>query len=61
MSKRGLICEEIENVCHFCKKVDELRPYGPSGENICFDCAMKDEETTARRFKQHVLGEGFDA
>lgn len=61
MSGRGYIAPEPPAVCEFCQAHDELRPYGPNGENICFDCAMKDEETAMRRFRQHVLGEGFDA
>jgi hypothetical protein len=42
--------------CEFCGKIDELRPYGPNDENICFDCAMKDEETAARKFRERVEG-----
>lgn len=32
--------------CELCGAVDECRPYGPKGENICFDCGMKHKETT---------------
>jgi hypothetical protein len=39
--------------CTFCGKTDELRPYGPNDEMICFDCAMKDEATAKR--KQQAL------
>lgn len=38
------------SACELCGAVDELRPYGPNGEWICFDCGMKDEETTTARF-----------
>lgn len=61
MSSRGIICSTKPAMCDFCHQFDELRPYGPNGENICFTCAMKDEETSELRFRQHVLGEGFDA
>ncbi len=61
MSRRGVIESEPHNKCELCGKIDELRPYGLNGENICFECGMKDEETTIRRFRQHLLGEGFDA
>lgn len=44
--------------CEFCGKVDELRPYGPKGESICFDCAMKDEATTERKFRELCDGPG---
>lgn len=36
--------------CELCGKLDELRPYGPNGEAICFKCGMKDEETTRKQF-----------
>lgn len=42
--------------CEMCGKVDELRPYGPGGKNVCFDCAMLDEEEAARQFKLRLGG-----
>ena len=57
MSKRGVIEATPASVCEFCKEKSELRPYGPRGENICFPCAMKDEDTTKRQFSHVVLGE----
>jgi hypothetical protein len=42
--------------CAFCGKVDELRPYGPNNENICYECGMKDEATTAAKFKEMLDG-----
>jgi hypothetical protein len=42
--------------CAFCGKVDELRPYGPNDEWICFDCAMKDEATAAKKFRAIIEG-----
>lgn len=38
------------SACELCGAVKELRPYGPNAEWICFDCGMKDEETTKARF-----------
>jgi hypothetical protein len=35
--------------CEFCGVDAELRPFGPNNESICFDCGMKDEETTRRK------------
>lgn len=61
MTTRGCIEQESPSRCEACGKNAELRPYGSNGERICFDCAMKDEATTERRFAQHCLGEGFDA
>jgi hypothetical protein len=43
-------------VCEFCKKRDDLRPYGPNNENICFDCMKKDEETAKRKFMELFMG-----
>lgn len=53
MSGRGYICEEEDRHC----QIDECRPYGPHGEQVCFDCAMKDEAAAKRQFAKHVLGE----
>lgn len=46
------ISKEKEQQCDFCGKIAELRPYGPNGECICFDCAMKDAKTAERKFKE---------
>lgn len=61
MSGRGIIAPEPAQKCEMCGAVEECRPYGPNGEQICFDCGMKDQATTQRRMLQHILGEGFDA
>ncbi len=54
---RGFIIEaENHQQCDFCGKIAELRPYGPRGECICFDCAMKDEETTKAQFAKRLSG-----
>ena len=57
MSGRGYISAEPDRRCELCGKIDECRPYGPNGEQVCFDCAMKDEETAKRQFMKHVFGE----
>ena len=46
-----------EGPCELCGKVEELRPYGPNGEKICYDCGMKDEETTKKQFLKIMKGE----
>lgn len=38
--------------CELCGAVDETRPYGPKGEEVCFDCGMKDEEAAKRGFER---------
>lgn len=37
-------------ICSECGADDDCRPYGKNGAMICFDCGMKDEETTHRNF-----------
>lgn len=44
--------------CDFCGKVAELRPYGPNGECICFECGEKDIVTTERMMKKVLFGIG---
>ena len=52
-----IIYAENPQQCDFCGKIDELRPYGPKGECICFDCGMKDEVTTKKMVKKMLLGD----
>lgn len=40
--------------CDLCGKVAELRPYGPNGECVCFDCAMQDEPSARRAFFERM-------
>jgi hypothetical protein len=50
--------------CELCAKIGEgdfLRPYGPKGEWICFDCGMLDEKTTEKRCNQILFGKGLDS
>lgn len=42
--------EEETGRCKMCGAVDEVRPYGPGGMIVCFDCAMKDEAEARRQF-----------
>ena len=60
MSGRGVIMQEPEQFCEMCGELHECRPYGPNDEQICFDCAMKDEETKAiaeRKMRAYIFGE----
>lgn len=50
--------EEAPAVCEMCGKTDELRPYGPNGMRVCFDCAMKDPKEARRQFEALINGEG---
>lgn len=57
MSGLGIIQEESPQVCQICGVIDECRPYGPNDEEVCFDCAMKDPETTERKMAAYIFGE----
>jgi len=57
MSGPGFIAEEADQVCEMCGIITECRPYGPNGEQICFDCGMKDEETTRKQMAKYIFGE----
>lgn len=57
MSGPGFIAPEPMQRCELCGVIEECRPYGPNGEQICFECGMKDEETTTRKMREYILGE----
>ncbi len=38
--------------CEFCGLIRECRPYGPNNEQICYECAMKDIETTNKKINE---------
>jgi hypothetical protein len=44
----------FDGLCELCGVKDELRPYGPGGMNVCFDCGMKDPDEVARQFKARL-------
>lgn len=56
MSGLGFIAVEPDGECEMCGKVDELRPYGPNYERICFDCGMKNEELMKARMDEYIFG-----
>ena len=49
--------EEPPQRCEGCGIIAETRPYGLNHEEICFECAMKDEALTEIRAKQLLFGE----
>ena len=40
--------------CDLCGKTAETRPYGPTGENVCFSCGMKNPAAALQAFKQRL-------
>ena len=58
MSGLGFIAEDrFHEKCELCGEVAELRPYGPNGEEVCFDCGMKNTAAAERGFRKLILGE----
>lgn len=51
-----VIAPEEDKTCELCGAVEECRPYGPNGEQICYDCGMKDEQTTNRKIVERFFG-----
>ena len=51
-----IVGRERAQQCDLCGAIEELRPYGPHGEMVCFDCGMKDEGATRRAFGQATAG-----
>lgn len=45
--------------CYYCKTTKDLRPYGPAGAPVCFDCAMGDPDREAEAKRQ--FGAQLDA
>lgn len=41
-------------LCQLCQKPAELRPYGPNGESICFDCSQSTPEMQAAAVRQFI-------
>lgn len=52
-----VLCEEEDRKCQLCGAIAECRPYGPNGEDICYDCGMKDQETTDRMIGKVLFGD----
>ena len=60
MSGLGVIMEEPPQACEMCGIIAECRPYGPNDEQICFDCATKDDKSKAiaeKKMAAYIFGE----
>lgn len=56
-----LIEEQPPETCDLCGAVEECRPYGPNGENVCFSCGTGTPEAEAAAqaaFAALLNGEG---
>jgi hypothetical protein len=54
--KKFVISEQKPQECEYCGKIAELRPYGKNGANICFKCAMEDEQEAKKQFGKKLNG-----
>jgi hypothetical protein len=52
-----IIEEKKPQQCDLCGKIAELRPYGPNGECICFECGMKNKDVTDRKMGEILFGD----
>lgn len=52
----GMIVIENEKPqqCDLCGVIAELRPYGPNGECICYDCGEKNPEVTQKMMTRAI-------
>lgn len=57
MSGPGYIAAEAPQQCDTCGKIAELRPYGPRGERICYDCARVDPVAAECGMGRLIFGE----
>jgi len=53
-----IIEPEEERRCELCGVIEECRPYGPNGEQVCFSCGMKDKANFMRRMNKYLFNEG---
>jgi len=53
-----IIAPEEDRRCELCGTVTECRPYGPNGEQVCYDCGMKNKEAAERQMNKYLYGEG---
>ena len=53
----AFIYGENDQQCDLCGKIAELRPYGPKGECICYECGMKNEKTTDKMMGIKLFGD----
>lgn len=51
------IVPEPDGKCELCGAVEETRPYGPNGEQICFGCGEKNEPRTTQMMNHKMFGD----
>lgn len=48
---------EPDGKCELCGAIEETRPYGPNGKQICHPCGLKDPAETERQMAHRLFGE----
>jgi hypothetical protein len=51
------IAEEPDGRCELCGAIEETRPYGPGGKQICFACGETMPETVEREMGKRLFGD----
>lgn len=58
-----IIHRENPQQCDLCGVIAELRPYGPNGECICWECGLKDIDSRDKQMYNQLFDtdppEGF--
>ncbi len=49
------ITPELPQQCDDCGEIKELRPYGPNGSCVCFECMMKDESGGIKEMEKFLF------
>ena len=52
VGKHYISSDEKPQQCDLCGKIAELRPFGPKGECVCFECGMLNEEAARKKFNE---------
>lgn len=52
-----VIERENSQQCDLCGKIAELRPYGPQGECICYECGRALEPITSIMLGRRLFGD----
>lgn len=59
---RGVLIQEHPlGRCQLCGAVAETRPYGPNGEDVCFDCGPGSKDPAARAAAERAFARRMSA
>jgi len=42
--------------CQLCGEVEDLRPYGPNNEDICYECGKKNWTKVEEKMDEYFFG-----